>query len=89
MREQVCLEVGPLVEAATAHRTLVWGLLHVQDLVNGQGSRLAEPLTALATLEWLLLRVDVPVTETIVRHRPISSYYTNIISIHCTAVFVK
>ena len=61
--EQVGLEVGALVEAAAAHRTLVWGLLHVQDLVNGQCPRLAEPLAALTTLERLLLRVDVPATD--------------------------
>ena len=55
VREQVCLEVGALVETAAAHRTLVWGLLHVQDLVHGQRPRLAEPLATLTALERLLL----------------------------------
>jgi hypothetical protein len=55
VREQVRLEVGALVETATAHRTLVWGLLHVQDLVHGQRPRLAEPLATLTALERLLL----------------------------------
>jgi hypothetical protein len=61
--EEVCLEVGALVEAAAAHRTLVGRLLHVQDLVYGQRPRLAEALAALAALERLLLRVDVPATH--------------------------
>ena len=61
--EQVGLEVGALVETAAAHRTLVWGLLHVQDLVHGQSPGLAEPLATLSALERLLLRVDVPATE--------------------------
>jgi len=60
--EQVGLEVGALVETAAAHRTLVGGLLHVQDLVHGQSPRLAEPLATLSALERLLLRVDVPAT---------------------------
>ena len=34
VREQVGLEVGALVETSAAHRTLVWRLLHVQDLVH-------------------------------------------------------
>ena len=55
VREQVCLEVGALVETAAAHRTLVWGLLHVQNLVHGQRPRLAEPLATLTALERLLL----------------------------------
>jgi len=61
--EQVCLEVGALVETAAANRTLVRGLLHVQDLVHGQSARLAEPLATLSALERLLLRVDVPATD--------------------------
>ena len=69
--EQVGLEVGALVEAAAAHRTLVWGLLHVQDLVNGQCPRLAEPLAAFTTLERLLLRVDVPATDPSVKQMPL------------------
>lgn len=55
----MCLQVGPLVETATAHGTLVRRLLHVQNLVHGQGARLAEALAALGALEWLLFRVDV------------------------------
>jgi hypothetical protein len=64
--EQVGLEVGALVETAAAHRTLVGGLLHVQDLVHGQSPRLAEPLATLSALERLLLRVDVPVVPEVV-----------------------
>jgi hypothetical protein len=64
--EQVGLEVGALVEAATTHRTLVGGLLHMQDLVHGQRPGLAEPLATLSAFERLLLRVDVPATETTV-----------------------
>ena len=61
--KQVGLEVGALVETAAAHRTLVGGLLHVQDLVHGQSPRLTEPLATLSALERLLLRVDVPATD--------------------------
>ena len=42
--EEVCLQVGALVEAALTHRTLVRGLLHVQNFVNGQSAGLAESL---------------------------------------------
>ena len=38
MGEQVSFQVGPLIKAASANRTLVGGLFHVKDLVNGQGS---------------------------------------------------
>jgi hypothetical protein len=55
VREQVRLEIRALVEGARAHRTLVRTLLHVQDLVHGQGARLAEPFAAFCALEWLLL----------------------------------
>jgi hypothetical protein len=55
VREQVRLQVGALVEAAAAHRTLVWGLLHVEDLVHGQCPRLAEAFPTLAALERFLL----------------------------------
>lgn len=58
--EQVGLEVAALVEAPAAGGALVGGLLHVQDAVDGQGAALAEALTALRTLERLLLAVDVP-----------------------------
>jgi hypothetical protein len=69
--QQVGLEVGARVEAAAAHRTLVWGLFHVQNLVHGQGPGLAEPLATLPALERLLLRVDVPATEI---HRLIGTF---------------
>lgn len=35
MREKVGLQVTPLVEASGADRTLVGGLLHMEDLVHG------------------------------------------------------
>lgn len=60
VRQQVRLQVGPLVEAAIAHGTLVRRLLHVQNLVHGQSARLAESLAALEAFEWLLFRVNVP-----------------------------
>lgn len=55
------LQVGALVEAATADRTLVRRLLQVSDFVHGQSPRLAETLAAVGALERLLLRVNVPV----------------------------
>ena len=61
MREQMCFEVGSLVETTLAHRALVRTLLHVEDLVDGEGSRLTEPFTTLTALEGLLLRVDISV----------------------------
>lgn len=57
------LQVGPLVEAATADRTFVRRLFQMQDLVDGQSTRLAESFAAFGTLEGFLLRMDVPVTE--------------------------
>ena len=41
-------------------------LLHVEDLVDGQGAGLAEALPAVVTLEGLLLGVDVPVVPQVV-----------------------
>lgn len=54
------LEIAPLIKASGADRALVRRLLHVQDLVNGQGPALAESLAAFGALERLLLAVDVP-----------------------------
>ena len=41
-------------------------LFHVEDLVDGERSRLAETLPALAALERLLLRVDVAMVAEVV-----------------------
>ena len=60
MGQQVGLQVAPLVEAALAHGTLVRALLHVQDLVDGQGPRLAEPFSAVGAFERLLFRMNIP-----------------------------
>ena len=65
--EQVGLEVGPLVEAPLTDGTpVVGGLLHVEDLVDGEGPRLTEPLAALSALEGLLLGVNVPVVSQVI-----------------------
>jgi hypothetical protein len=64
VREQVRLEVAALVEAALAHRALVWRLLQVQYLVHGQRARLTESLAAFRALERLLLGMNVPETTT-------------------------
>ena len=53
--EEMGLQVGPLVETPTADWTLVWGLLHVQDLVHSQRSRLAKSFATFTALEWFLL----------------------------------
>ena len=42
------------------------GLLHVQDLVNGQSSGLAETLAAFVTFERLLFGVNVTVVAKVV-----------------------
>ena len=47
MSEEVSLQVGSLVETSPANGTLVRRFFHVQDLVHGQGTRLAEALAAL------------------------------------------
>ena len=54
VREQVGLEVGALVKAAATYRTLVWALLHVEDLVNSQCPRLAKTFAALLAFERFL-----------------------------------
>lgn len=60
VRQEVGLEVAPLVEGSAAGGALVGRLLHVEGLVDGQGSRLAEAFTALSALEGFLLGMDVP-----------------------------
>lgn len=59
MREEVRLQIAPLIEATSADHTLVRRLLHMQDLVHRQRSALAEALAALGALERLLLAVYV------------------------------
>lgn len=54
------LQIRALIEGAIAHGTLVRRLLHVQNLVHGQGARLAKAFAALGALEGLLLGVNVP-----------------------------
>lgn len=55
VRQQMGLQVGSLVEAATADGTFVWRLFHVKDLVDGQRPRLAKTFATLQTFEWFLL----------------------------------
>lgn len=59
VREQMGLQIGPLIEASTAEMALVRAVLLVQYLVHGQRSRLAESFTAVGALEGLLLGVNV------------------------------
>lgn len=61
--QQMGLQVTALVETPGADRTLVRGLLHVEDLVNGEGAALTEALATLAAFERLLLAVNVPVEK--------------------------
>lgn len=60
VRQEVGLEVAPLVEGSAACGALVGRLLHVEGLVDGQGSRLAEAFTALSAFKGFLLGMDVP-----------------------------
>lgn len=60
VRQEVSLQVRPLVEGSTAHGTLVRRFLHVEDLVDRQGPGLAEALAALRALEGFFFAVDVP-----------------------------
>lgn len=62
VREEMSLQVAPLIETPGADGTLVRRLLHVQDLVDRQGPALTKSLAALGALERLLLAVDVPGT---------------------------
>ena len=55
VREQMCLEVGSLVEATATEVTLVRRVLLVQNSVHCQGSRLAKAFATLGAFEWLLL----------------------------------
>jgi hypothetical protein len=41
----------------------VWSILHVQDLVNGKCTGLAEALSAIGALERLLFGMDVSVVS--------------------------
>ena len=77
--EEMGLEVRSLVEAPLAYRTLVRGLLHVEDLMDCQGAGLTEALAALGTFEWLLLRVDVSVvSEMVLPSKGLSTEVTRI-----------
>jgi len=58
--EQMGFQVGALIERTTADGALVWRFLHVQDLVDSQGPRLAEALAAFRAFEGFLLGVDIP-----------------------------
>lgn len=56
-------QVRPLVERPAAHGAFVWGLVHVEDLVYGERTRLAETFAALGAFEWLFFTVDVSETK--------------------------
>lgn len=71
VREKVGFQIAALVKASSAHGTFVGRFLHVENLVHGQGTALAETLAALAAFEGLLFAVDVPVTSI-----PVSVYIT-------------
>lgn len=58
--QKMRLQVRALVEGSAANWAFVGRFLHVEDLVYGQSSRLAEAFTALAALERFLFAVDVP-----------------------------
>ena len=66
VRQQVGFQVGPLVEAPLTNGTPMGRLLHVKDLVNCQGSGLAEALAAFVTFEGLLFGVNVSVVSKVV-----------------------
>lgn len=57
--QQMGLQIRALIETTIAHWTLVRRFLHMQYLVNSQGSRLTETLPTFRAFEWLLLRVNV------------------------------
>jgi hypothetical protein len=61
VRQHVGLEIGALVEAASANWALVRRLFQVQNAMDGQRPRLAETFAAIGAFERLLLRVDVTV----------------------------
>ena len=60
MREEVCLEVGALVEGSATRVALVWRLVKVKNAVHSQRATLTKAFAALATLEGLLFTVNVP-----------------------------
>ena len=66
VRQQMGFQVGPLVEASLTNWTTVRGLLHVEDLVNCQCSRLAETLSTLITFEGLFFGVNVAMISQVV-----------------------
>lgn len=57
------LQVGTLIEGSAADGTLVGRFLHVEDLVDGEGARLAEAFATFATFERFLFAVDIPEME--------------------------
>jgi hypothetical protein len=64
--EKMCLQIGALVKRALTYGTHVRAVLHVEDLVHGQGARLAEAFAAVIALERLLFGVDISVITEVV-----------------------
>ena len=64
--QQVGLQVGSLIETSLADRTLVWRLLHVEDLVHRQRSGLTETFPTVRTLERLFFRVNVAMVSQVI-----------------------
>ena len=60
VRQQMRLQVRPLVERLLTEVALVRTVLQVEHFVHGERPRLAEALAALLALERLLPAVDVP-----------------------------
>ena len=66
VREEMRLEVGSLVKAPLTHGAFVRRLLHMQDLMNSQGSRLAETLATLGTFKRFLFGMNVSVISQVI-----------------------
>lgn len=61
----VCL-LFYLIERLSTGRALVRGILHVQDLMNGQGSGLAKSFSTFKTFEWFVFGMDVLVISQVI-----------------------
>lgn len=59
VREEVSLQIAPLIETPGTNGTFVRRLLHMQNFVYCQGPALAKSFATLAALERLLFAVDV------------------------------
>ena len=66
MSQKMRLQVGTLVKVLLTDRASVRGIVHMEDLMHGQGARLTKSFATFSAFEWLFFGVNVSVVTQVV-----------------------